>query len=266
MIKQVFGFALDIYRSRSLLFKLSKNDFKARYIGNNLGILWAFIQPLITILIMWFVFSVGFKSVPVGNFPFILWLIAAMIPWFFFSEGVQSATNSVLANSFLVKKIVFRVSLLPIVQIISVSIIHLFFIGFMVLVFLLYGVEPSWFWLQIIYYFVFTVLLILGVSWFTSAVVVFFKDMGQIVAVCVQFGFWITPIFWNIGMLHKYAFIFKLNPVFYITQGYRDSLLYHVAFWDKPLLMVYNWGFVVVFLVIGSLVFRKLRPHFADVL
>ena len=90
MIKQVFGFALDIYRSRVLLFNLSKNDFKSRYVGSNLGILWAFIQPLITILIMWFVFSFGFKSAPIENFPFILWLIAAMIPWFFFAEGIQS--------------------------------------------------------------------------------------------------------------------------------------------------------------------------------
>jgi lipopolysaccharide transport system permease protein len=266
MLKQSLGFLKDIYSSRSLLLNLSKNDFKSRYIGNNLGILWAFIQPLITILIMWFVFSVGFKVVPIGDFPFILWLISAMIPWFFFADAVTKATSSVMVNSFLVKKIVFRVSLLPIVQIISASLIHLFFIAFMIFVFLIYGVEPSWYWLQIIYYFIFTVLLILGISWFTSAVVVFFKDMGQVVAVCVQFGFWVTPIFWNIDMLHKYAFICRLNPVFYITQGYRDSLLYHEAFWDKPLLMIYNWIFVLVFLVLGSLVFRKLRPHFADVL
>ena len=124
-------FLADIFNSRQLLWELTKKDFQVRYLGSYLGVIWAFIQPLITILIFWFVFQVGFKSMPVDNFPFILWLMAGMIPWFFFAESLQSATNSILSNSFLVKKVVFRVSLLPIIQIISALAIHIFFILFL---------------------------------------------------------------------------------------------------------------------------------------
>ena len=80
-----------------------KKDFQQRYIGNFLGVLWAFIQPSITIFIFWFVFQVGFKSKPVGNFPFVLWLCCGMFPWFFFSDAINSATGSIVSNAYLVK-------------------------------------------------------------------------------------------------------------------------------------------------------------------
>ena len=151
-IKTFYRFLRDIFRNKKLLIDLAKNDFKSRYINNNLGIIWAFIQPTAMIAIFWFVFQIGFKTMPVDNFPFILWLVAGIVPWFFFAESLQSATNSILSNSFLVKKVVFRVSLLPIIQIISALTVHLFFIIFLFGMFLYYGYSPTVYWLQIIYY------------------------------------------------------------------------------------------------------------------
>ena len=266
-LKTFYRFLKDIFNSKRLLIDLAKNDFKSRYMGNYLGILWAFIQPLVTILIFWFVFQVGFKSTPVENVPFILWLLAGMIPWFFFAESIQSATQSILSNSFLVKKVVFRVSLLPIIQIISALSIHLFFILFMFGMFMYYGYMPTVYWLQILYYLFCTVFLVLGISWMTSSIVVFFRDLGQIVAMIVQFGFWLTPIFWSMKILpEKYQDIIQYNPVYYIVEGYRDSLIYHVWFWEKPMLSVQYWIITALFFMGGAVVFRKLRPHFADVL
>ena len=98
----MFGFLKAIFQNRRLLVELTKNDFKQKYVGNILGIFWAFIQPTAMIAIFWFVFQVGFKSQPVDDFPFILWLVAGMFPWFYFAEGLSTGTNS-----FLVKKVVF---------------------------------------------------------------------------------------------------------------------------------------------------------------
>lgn len=262
-----YRFIRDVVRNRRLLIDLIKNDFKSRYLNNYLGILWAFIQPTITILIFWFVFQIGFKSAPIQETPFVLWLIAGMIPWFFFAEALGSATGSILSNSFLVKKIVFRVSLLPIVQIISALIIHLFFIFFIIGMFLYYGYTPSLYWLQIIYYLFAACILLLGITWITSSVVIFFRDLSQLIAMGIQFGFWLTPIFWMLTMIPEtYRWIFKLNPAYYITQGYRDALINHVWFWDKPLEALQFWIITGIFFAIGAIVFRKLRPHFADVL
>ncbi len=250
-----------------LLYSLTKNDFRQKYLGSYLGIAWAFIQPTITVLIFWFVFQVGFKSQPVNNVPFIIWLISGMFPWFFFADAVASATNAVMENAYLVKKIVFKVSLLPLIKIFSALIVHLFFIVFMYVLFMLYGYSFELYWLQVFYYLGAMMVLILGISYVTSAVVIFFKDVGQLVAMLLQFGFWMTPIFWAIGTIpQKYHFLLKLNPLVYIIEGYRDSMINHIWFWEKPMMTLYFWVVAAIMIGIGFSTFKKLKPHFADVL
>ena len=263
----MLDFLKAIIKNRTLLWSLTKNDFKQKYLGNFLGVAWAFIQPTATILIFWFVFQVGFKSQPVDNFPFILWLVAGMFPWFFFADGMSTGTNSIVANSFLVKKVVFRVSLLPIISLLSALAIHIFFIFFMFVMFIYYGYSPELYWLQTIYYLFATVVLLLGLSWITSSVVVFFKDIGQLVAMVIQFGFWLTPIFWNMNMVPpRYHWIIELNPMVYIIEGYRNSMIYHKWFWENMDMTIYFWIVTLSIFAIGGLTFKKLRPHFADVL
>lgn len=263
----MYKFLKDIFLNRQLLLSLVQNDFKQKYLGSYLGIMWAFLQPTFTILIFWFVFQVGFKSQPIDNFPFILWLISGMIPWFFFSDALSNATNSIIENSYLVKKVVFRVSILPIVKISSALCIHLFFIFFMIGMFLLYGYSFELYWLQIFYYMFATIVLVLGLSWITSSLVVFLRDIGQLVSMCIQFGFWLTPIFWSLKMVpEKYVWIIELNPIVYIINGYRDSLIYHKWFWEDISMTIYFWSITIIVFIIGSLIFKKLRPHFADVL
>lgn len=263
----MFDFLKAIIQNKRLLFELTKNDFKQKYVGNYLGIFWAFIQPTITILIFWFIFQVGFKSKPVDNFPFILWLVTGMFAWFFFAEALTNGTNSIIANSFLVKKVVFRVSLLPIVPLLASLVVHLFFIFIIFIMFMIYGYMPNLYWLQIFYYIFALSILILGLSWFTSSVVIFFKDMGQIIAIIIQFGFWLTPVFWSIKIIpEKYHWLIRLNPLDYIVEGYRNSLIYHKWFWQDIHITMYYWSITAVVFAIGVLTFKRLRPHFADVL
>lgn len=262
-----FEFLKAIISNKQLLWSLTKNDFKQKYIGNFLGIFWAFIQPTATVIIFWFVFQVGFKSQPIDNFPFILWLLAGMFPWFYFAEGLSNGTNSIIANSFLVKKIVFRVSLLPIIPLFSALIIHIFFIFFMFAMYLYYGYKPSIYWIQIIYYVFAISILLLGLSWITASIIVFFRDMGQIIAMIIQFGFWLTPIFWSINTIpERYHWIINLNPVTYIIEGYRNSMIYHKWFWEDMEMTLYYWTITLVIFILGTFTFKRLRPHFSDVL
>jgi lipopolysaccharide transport system permease protein/teichoic acid transport system permease protein len=93
------------------------------------------------------------------------------------------------------------------------------------------------------------------------------RDVGQLVAMALQFLFWGTPIIWSIKLLPvKYQPIIKLNPVVYIVEGYRDSLINRVWFWEHWQQTIYFWTITGFFFVLGAVVFRRLRPHFADVL
>lgn len=250
-----------------LVFGLAQKDLQVRFLGSYLGLIWAFIQPTVQILIFWFVFQVGFKSVPVDNFPFILWLMSAMIPWLFISDSISSATNSIVENSYLVKKVNFSVKLLPVVKIMSSLFIHVFFIIFLYIMFLLYDFNPDAYSLQVFYYLTCSVLLVLGISWITSSLVIFLKDVGQLVGMILQFVFWLTPIFWSIDILPvQYKGLIKWNPLFYIIEGYRETFIYKRWFWEHSFLTAYFWIFTLFLLVAGIFIFKRLRPHFADVL
>lgn len=265
--KKILAFLKDIVQGRKLIFELAKKDLQTRYLGSYLGVIWAFIQPVTTILVFWFVFQVGFKSAPVKDVPFILWLICGMIPWFFFSDSLISATNSVLDNAYLVKKVVFKVSVLPIIRIISALFVHVFFILIIFIMMSIYGYPMSIYNIQVVYYLVCTIILVLGLSWLTSSLVIFLKDLGQIIGIMIQFGFWLTPIFWSYTIMPtKYQHLLKLNPLYYIVQGYRDSFINHVWFWNYYNQTVNFWIITSSVFIIGALLFRKLRPHFADVL
>ena len=266
-LRMVYYFIKDLFESRHVIWDLTRKDLKQRYLGSYLGILWAFIQPTITVFIFWFVFQVGFKSMPVDNFPFVLWLICGMFPWFFFTEAWASATNSITSQSFLVKKVVFRVSLLPIIQIMSALLVNSFFIFVLFLMFWLYGYPLSIYNLQVFYYLFALISLVFGLSLITSTLVIFLRDVGQLVNMLVQFGFWGTPIFWSLNIIpERYQIFFMLNPMYYIVEGYRNSFIYHKWFFELGYINLWFWLITVVLTIVGVIVFKKLRPHFADVL
>ena len=266
-LKSVYSMALDLYQSRRLILSLAVNDFKTKYAGSYFGIVWAFVQPVCTILVFWFVFQVGFRSTDIGNVPFIIWFIAGLIPWFFFSDAWNNATNCLIEYSYLVKKVVFKVHILPLVKIISNLFVHIFFVCFMLVIYVIYGFKPNIYTIQIFYYSFCMIILVISLSTITAPLMVFFKDLGQIMNIVLQFGMWLTPIMWQIDIIPaRFMWIFKLNPMYYIVQGYRDSLIYNVPFYNNIKQTLYFWIIVFACMLLGCIIFRKLRPHFADVL
>jgi len=268
-LKGIKEFLFDIFEKRYLIFELVKRDFKSRYLGSTLGLLWAVLQPCMMMLIMWFVFTFGLKTGRgPGGVPFICYLFTGMFAWNYFFDSISSSTNSILEYSFLVKKVNFRLSILPIVKLLSAFIMHAIFFFIVFVVLLVNGIYPSLYWLQLIYYFFCMMLLALGISWMTSSMNVFTRDVGYIVSIILQFGFWLTPIFWSVENLPaKWHIFIKINPMAYVLNGYRDSLIFHRAIWraDSHSAAVF-WAVTVVLLFSGMVVFKKLRPHFADVI
>lgn len=260
--------ALLAMKNRKMLFNLIKSDFKNRYLGNHLGIVWAFIQPLVMVAVYWFVFTKGFRNGAVSNAPFLLWLLAGMVPWFLLNDAIINSSNAVTSQAFMVKKIVFEVKLLPIVKIGSAVIVNLAFWLLLLLVCFAYGYYPNLWWLQLFYYMFCIVSISLSIGLLCSAIMPFWPDMGQILSVIFQVLFWATPVMWNQDLVieSKWWFIVKANPFAYIVNGFRDTLIGHVPFWHHYSVMIYFWIFTSVMYWLGNRTFNKLRPHFADVL
>jgi len=258
----------ELYHNKSLIFNLAKNDFKTKYVGSYLGIIWAFIQPITTVLIYWFVFQYGLKSgSPIPDVPFVLWFVTGLVPWWFYQEALLNATNSLLEYSYLVKKVVFKISILPVVKIISSLFIHLVFAIFVLILFLGYGYSISIYMLQAIYYTMCTFILVLALSYITCSVVIFFKDLTQLIIILLQVGMWMTPIMWADTILpENMRWIFELNPMYYIVDGYRDCFINKIWFWEKGTESIYFWMVCTIIFGLGVIVFKKLKSHFADVL
>ena len=252
---------------RYLIWELIKREVMAQYIGSRLGFVWTIINPLALILIFWFVFGFGLKAQPLNNVPFVVWLTAGMAVWFNFAEIWGRATNIVVANPHLVKKVRFPTSILPVVTVGAALVSHVVFLGLLIVLLLGYHI-PLTFWIgQALYYYTAMVVLVLGLSWLTASINVFFRDTGQIVQLSLQIGFWGTPIFWDINIMPPtIRTLLKINPIYYIVQGYRDSFIYGVPFWHDWRWGLYFWSVATLILLTGALVFRRLRPHFADVL
>lgn len=258
---------VELYQNRKLIWKLARSDFKTRYAGSYLGIFWAFVQPIVTIIVYWFVFQVGLRSGDVGDTPFVLWLVAGLIPWFFFSEALGGGTGAMLEYNYLVKKVVFKISILPIIKIISALFVHLFFVAFAVLLFACYRSEPDLYTLQVFYYTFCLFVLVLGLCYITCSVVVFFRDLSQIISIILQIGIWATPIMWSLPMLpERYHFIFKLNPLTYIVDGYRMAFIYKAWFWERFYSTAYFWIVTLATFALGAVIFKRLKVHFADML
>ena len=273
--KKTGSILTDIIKNRRLIWELAKNDFKTKFAGSYLGIVWAFIQPVITVFVYWFVFekalSAGTQSTKAGiAAPYVLWLVAGIVPWFYFSDSVSGGTGALTSYDYLVKKVVFKIEILPIVKLISALFVHCFFVVFAIVLFLLYGFPLSISLIQILYYSAAAFILSAGIVYITSSLVVFFRDMAQIVNIILQIMIWATPIMWNIDAMKNLGgvlgFILRANPVYYISDGYRDSFINGVWFWEKPIETLTFWIITLILLFIGNHLFKRLRPHFADVL
>lgn len=270
-IKKGLQWFVDLYANRRLIIDLANKDFKMRYAASYLGAIWAFIQPIVTVLIYILVFQFGLRVAPSADgVPYALWLVAGMVPWLFFFEALLSATNSLLEFSYLVKKVVFKISVLPIVKILTALYVHAFFIVVGIVVFLLFGYPLTISLVQVIYYTFAATALVLGLSYITASLVVFFRDLGQIVNIILQFLMWLTPILWKLEDVDvipaNMQWILKLNPVYYIVSGYRDAFIYGTWFFEKLTWTIYFWCFVLVTGVLGIVTFKRLEKHFADVL
>ena len=98
-LRQFVAFLVELISKRHVIIELTKRDFRTKYLGSYLGMLWAFVHPTINIMILWFVFQVGFKSQPVDNFPYILWMITGLIPWFFSATAWRAPPTASLKTA-----------------------------------------------------------------------------------------------------------------------------------------------------------------------
>lgn len=265
MIAKTIEFFRHLVGHKNLFYELVKRDILEQYRSSYLGVFWAIFEPIVFMLLLAFVFDVGLRAGSMMEVPFVAYMLTGMSIYFLFSGVLEQSATVIKHNAYLLNKVNFRVSLLPLVKICSETVTHFFTLFPVLLILLFLKISPSWYWFQALYYLAALIFFLLGSVWLVSALSIFIPDIGSIIRIITRFLLYLSPLFWDINMFPSLVqTCLKLNPMYYIVSGYRDSFLFQKGFWCHPLLTVYFWVFSLVMFVIGVAVFRYLRPHFAD--
>lgn len=243
-------------------------DLRKRYIGSLLGVFWSVVHPLIQLLIYYFVFSVVLKMRLEGEYAgtgYAVWLIAGLLPWMMFAEVLGRSSDAVIEQAAVIKKMVFPSELLSIVRVLAAVVTHLIGLGLLVVLLAMSGHEISWRVVLITPYLAALMIFSLGISWLLSALNVFLRDIGQIVGVFVNIWFFLTPIVYaQTQVPESLKAVYALNPMIYAVDGYRAALLGTGSFDVNGIAYLGVLG--VGAFAFGGVVFRRLKPQFADVL
>jgi teichoic acid transport system permease protein len=267
MFGSIAEFARDLFANRRLIVRMAGYELKSRYASTAIGALWALIQPVLMIIVFWYVATRGLKvSFDTGT-PFILIMFAGFVPWLLFSDAVSGATNSITNYSYLVRKIAFPIHILPAVSVCASLFVHGVLFALLLIILASYGVYPGADSLFVLYYLAAALVFILGLGWLLAAVNVFSRDVGQALNTALNVLFWMTPILWPANNIKGWAkVVLQSNPLYFIVEGYRSALLpgsRGFALWPLDL---YFWGLALALLVAGASIFRRFEPDFADVL
>lgn len=256
----------------NLLLTLVRRDVEAQYKGSILGNFWPLLNQLSQLLIYTYVFSVilkvklSVKGFPEDSVTFGLWLFAGLLPWTAFTNGLVKASVSVMTQPNLVKKVVFPLSLLPLVPILSVFLESSF--GLIALIGIVAVSSQKLYITLWLLPFVWLpqLLITAGLGYLTAGLTVFLRDIPQSLGVILNLWFYLTPIVYPASVIPEEwrIWIFWLNPLAAISEVYRDLVLLgevkHWAEWGAASLLslcIFYGGFWV---------YRRLRPAFADVL
>lgn len=262
------GFLKTVWKNRKIVWGLGKSDFKNRFASTSLGSLWGFLQPFVFMITYVIVFQFILKTPAPGDYPYAVWFLPGMAMWLGLNDSIISASGSVRAYSYLVKKVVFPIDTIPVISIISSSFVSLFLIVITVVVSAIYGFLPNV--LMLIYIIFSAYCFLLAFTRFTSAVTTLVPDFSNLLSILMQLFFWFTPIIWNLTMLEGYPLLLKIEqctPFTYLVTGIRNVFLggniitenhgiYTLAFWIVTI-AIYLWG---------NYIFNKNKKDFADVL
>ncbi len=253
----------DLWRYRELLYFLTWRDVKIRYKQTALGVAWAVLQPLITMVIFSVIFG-QLAKLPSDGIPYPVFSYAALLPWGLFSGALQRAGTSLVTNANLITKVYFPRLVIPI-SAVAAGLVD-FAISFVVLLALMlyYGIMPTWAILAIPLLVLLAVLTALAVSLWLSALNVQYRDVQYIIPFLIQAWMYASPVAYSAGLVPTgpWRIIYGLNPLAGVIQGFRWALL---GGNPPDQLMTISVFMVVLLLVSGLYYFRRMERSFADV-
>ena len=261
-------FIKSIIKNKKLIWQLGKNDFKNRFANTSLGAIWGFLQPFVFMVTYAIVFQFILKTGSSGDYPYAVWFFPGMAIWQWLNDSIMSASGSIRAYSYLVKKVVFPVDIIPMISIIASSFVGLFLLVIATVICVIYGYLPNV--LLLIYVIIAVYCFVIAFTRFTSAVTTVVPDFANLLGIAMQLFFWFTPVIWNLTMLAEHPLIAKIMqcmPFTYLVTAFRQVFINEkIVFSEQGLYTIVFWLITIIMYVWGNSVFKRTKKDFADVL
>ncbi len=256
-----------LFKNKKIIMQLGKNDFRNRFANTGLGAIWGFAQPFVFMLTYVIVFQYILKSNSSGEYPYVVWFLPGMSIWMFCNDAIMNASNSIRNYSYLVKKVVFPVDIIPIIALASSCFVGIFLMIIAIVVSSIYGFIPNV--LNIIYILFCLLCFIISFTRFTSALTTLVPDFAQLLGILMQLFMWFTPIIWNLTMLSdNLVNVFKCFPFTYLVEGFRQAFMENstIITESNGVFTIVFWAITIIIFVWGNAIFKKSKKDFADVL
>jgi lipopolysaccharide transport system permease protein len=256
----------DLWRYRELFLILAWRDVSVRYKQTVVGVAWALLQPLLTLLVFTVIFGYIAKLPSEGAAPYMLMVAAAQLPWQFFSNSLSSASQSLVTNSQLISKVYFPRMIIPAGSVVT-SLID-FLISFVILLGLMlwFHFWPTWRMLVIPGLVALAFFASLGPGLLLTALTVRYRDFRIVIPFLVQFGLYISPIGFSSTIVpEKWRLLYSLNPMVGVIDGFRWAILGGESNIYLPGFMA-SLGIATISLILGVWYFRKTERTFADII
>jgi len=256
----------DIWRYRELFYVLSWRDIAVRYKQTAIGVAWAVIRPLVTMVVLTVIFGHFAKLPSEGDAPYAIMVYAAMLPWHFFANSLSQSSFSLVNNPNLITKVYFPRMIIP-ASTVFTNLVD-FLISFAVLLLLMayYRYVPSLRFLLLPAFLFFALLSSFGVGLFFTALNVKYRDLRFVVPFVVQLGLYASPVAYSSTIIPEhYRFVYSLNPMVGVIDGFRWAILGGESeiYWPGFLTSA---AVTLLFLLLGVHFFRKVERTFADVI
>ncbi|HEY5947376.1 MAG TPA: ABC transporter permease [Kofleriaceae bacterium] len=260
----------EIWRYRELFYTLAWRDISVRYRQTIVGLAWAVLQPLLTMVVMTLVFGKLAKLSSEGAAPYALLVIAGMLPWQFFAGAFASASQSLVANAGLISKVYFPRMIIPAGAVVT-SFVDLL-IAFVILIGMMVWFQflPDWRIVTLPFFMALAFLSATGLGLLVAALNVKYRDFRHVIPFVVQFGLYISPVGYSSSIVrHRLGdelfTVYCLNPMVGVIDGFRWALLGGQAPLDGRAVGM-AWASAAVILMIGVMYFRRAENTFADVI
>lgn len=250
------------------ILRMSKYEEKATYQNHYLGLLWQVLNPLIQIGIYYLIFGIGVNGDRnIDGVPYIIWMIVGVTVWFFLSKSILQASNSVAKQVGLVSKMKFPVSILPSVSIAGQLPNYLWMTLITIVALFIAHIYPTIYWLQYIYYFISMLIFLFAYGLINSTITMLAKDYHIMLQSIFRLLFYISGTIWNFEAMDLptwFINLLKINPMFYIVNGFRDTFLSREWFWNMGNYTLIFWCITMLMFVIGAHLHLKFRARFVD--